>query len=40
MVRELDPFLVAGNHDWGVAGRLSLNYFNQQGAGGDSLDAQ
>ncbi len=30
MVREIDPFLVAGNHDWGVAGRLSLNYFNQQ----------
>lgn len=29
-VRELDPLLVAGNHDWGVAGRLSLNYFNQQ----------
>ncbi len=29
-VREIDPRLVAGNHDWGVAGRLSLNYFNQQ----------
>jgi diadenosine tetraphosphatase ApaH/serine/threonine PP2A family protein phosphatase len=29
-IRELDPLLVAGNHDWGVAGRLSLNYFNQQ----------
>lgn len=29
-IRELDPVLVAGNHDWGVAGRLSLNYFNQQ----------
>lgn len=29
-IRELNPLLVAGNHDWGVAGRLSLNYFNQQ----------
>ena len=29
-VREIDPQIVAGNHDWGVAGRLSLNYFNQQ----------
>ena len=30
IVRELDPVLVAGNHDWAVAGRMSLNYFNQQ----------
>lgn len=29
-IRELGTELVAGNHDWGVAGRLSLNYFNQQ----------
>lgn len=28
LVRELDPHLVGGNHDWGVAGRLSLTYFN------------
>jgi diadenosine tetraphosphatase ApaH/serine/threonine PP2A family protein phosphatase len=28
IVRELDPYLVGGNHDWGVAGRLSLTYFN------------
>jgi len=27
-VRELDPYLVGGNHDWGVADRLSLTYFN------------
>lgn len=29
-VRELDPHLVAGNHDWAVAERMSLNYFNTQ----------
>ncbi|MDJ0975626.1 MAG: metallophosphoesterase family protein [Planctomycetota bacterium] len=30
-VRGLGPLvMVGGNHDWGVAGRLSLNYFNQQ----------
>lgn len=28
LVRARDPALVGGNHDWGVAGRLSLNYFN------------
>lgn len=27
-VRDLGPDLVGGNHDWGVAGRLSLTYFN------------
>ncbi|OQX88314.1 MAG: hypothetical protein B6D55_00765 [Candidatus Omnitrophica bacterium 4484_70.2] len=25
---ELKPFLCAGNHDWAVAGKLSLEYFN------------
>ncbi len=30
LLRQLDPHLVAGNHDWAVAGRMSLNYFNQQ----------
>lgn len=28
LVRSLGPALVGGNHDWGVAGRLGLNYFN------------
>lgn len=28
IVRDLDPVLVGGNHDWGVAGRLSLTFFN------------
>ena len=28
LVRELDPYLVGGNHDWGVGGRLNLTYFN------------
>lgn len=27
-VRELDPVIVGGNHDWAVAGRLSLEFFN------------
>ncbi|MHC4820145.1 MAG: metallophosphoesterase family protein [Planctomycetota bacterium] len=27
-VRGLDPLVVAGNHDWAVAGRLSLDFFN------------
>lgn len=27
-VRELDTTVVAGNHDWAVANRLSLDYFN------------
>jgi len=27
-VRALDPIIVAGNHDWAVAGRLSLDFFN------------
>jgi diadenosine tetraphosphatase ApaH/serine/threonine PP2A family protein phosphatase len=27
-VRDLDPVLVGGNHDWAVAGRLSLEFFN------------
>ena len=30
MVRQLHPLIVAGNHDWAVAGRLSLDYFNIQ----------
>ncbi len=29
-VRELGPVIVAGNHDWAVAGRLGLEYFNTQ----------
>jgi diadenosine tetraphosphatase ApaH/serine/threonine PP2A family protein phosphatase len=28
IVRGLAPILVAGNHDWAVAGRLSLEFFN------------
>lgn len=27
-MRSLDPVIVAGNHDWAVAGRLSLDFFN------------
>lgn len=27
-MRALDPAIVAGNHDWAVAGRLSLDFFN------------
>lgn len=27
-VRELDPRIVGGNHDWAVAGRLGLDFFN------------
>jgi diadenosine tetraphosphatase ApaH/serine/threonine PP2A family protein phosphatase len=27
-VRELDPVIVGGNHDWAVAGRLDLDWFN------------
>lgn len=30
LVRELDPVIVAGNHDWAVAGKLGLEYFNVQ----------
>ncbi len=29
IVRALDPFVVGGNHDWGVGGRLGLAWFNQ-----------
>lgn len=28
LVRELEPLIVAGNHDWAVAGRLGLDFFN------------
>ena len=28
IVRDLDPHLVGGTHDWAAAGRLSLEYFN------------
>jgi len=27
-IRALDPHIVAGNHDWAVAGALSLDFFN------------
>jgi diadenosine tetraphosphatase ApaH/serine/threonine PP2A family protein phosphatase len=27
-IRSLDPHIVAGNHDWAVAGTLSLDFFN------------
>lgn len=27
-LRALDPVIVAGNHDWAVAGKLSLEFFN------------
>jgi len=30
LTRELDPFIVGGNHDWAVAGKLGLEYFNTQ----------
>lgn len=36
LVRQLKPSVVAGNHDWGVAGRLSLNYFNK--AAGEAVE--
>jgi diadenosine tetraphosphatase ApaH/serine/threonine PP2A family protein phosphatase len=29
IVREMNPVLVAGNHDWAACGRLGLEYFNQ-----------
>jgi diadenosine tetraphosphatase ApaH/serine/threonine PP2A family protein phosphatase len=32
MVRDLDPVLIAGNHDWAAAGRLSLDFFNPAAA--------
>lgn len=28
ILRDLKPLAVAGNHDWGVSGKLSTNYFN------------
>ena len=28
IMRELKPLIVGGNHDWGVAGRVSIQYFN------------
>ncbi len=28
IIRSLEPRIVAGNHDWAVAGRLSLDFFN------------
>jgi diadenosine tetraphosphatase ApaH/serine/threonine PP2A family protein phosphatase len=31
-VRERDPVLIAGNHDWATAGRLSLDTFNPAAA--------
>jgi len=30
IVRDLDPVIVGGNHDWAVAGKLGLEYFNTQ----------
>lgn len=30
LVRDLDPVIVGGNHDWAVAGKLGLEYFNIQ----------
>ncbi len=27
-LRELDPLLVAGNHDWGAVGMTNIDYFN------------
>jgi predicted phosphodiesterase len=30
LLRELDPIIVGGNHDWAVAGKLGLEYFNIQ----------
>lgn len=30
ITRDLDPILVAGNHDFAVAGKLGLEYFNTQ----------
>lgn len=30
LTRELDPLIVGGNHDWAVAGKLGLEYFNVQ----------
>ncbi len=30
IIRDLDPTVIAGNHDWAVAGRLGLEYFNTQ----------
>lgn len=30
LTRELDPIIVGGNHDWAVAGKLGLEYFNTQ----------
>ncbi len=30
LTKELAPVIIAGNHDWGVSGRLSENYFNER----------
>jgi len=30
LLRELNPAIVGGNHDWAVAGKLGLEYFNIQ----------
>jgi len=30
IIRDLDPVIVGGNHDWAVAGKLGLEYFNTQ----------
>lgn len=32
LVRDLSPTIVAGNHDWAVGDRLSLEFFNQPAA--------
>jgi len=29
LLKELKPFTVCGNHDWGVAGKTSMDYFNE-----------
>jgi diadenosine tetraphosphatase ApaH/serine/threonine PP2A family protein phosphatase len=28
MLQDLDPLLVAGNHDWAVIGKIGVDYFN------------
>lgn len=28
LVRDLNPKIIAGNHDWGAAGKFDLEYFN------------
>lgn len=34
LLRSLNPVCIAGNHDWGVPNKLSIDYFNQYAQAG------